>query len=362
MKTSITSNELTLAIIAPTPPPFGGVANQAILLEKLLRKSRVDVYKIPTNRSPAFIELLIGRIPGFRTFVRELSFLTRIFATYFKCDVVHILACSHLYFFLNVIPSILLARLFRKFVLVNYRGGEAHAFFNGFGKRFVWVLRKANRVTVPSEYLRKVFEDFHIDSLVIPNIIDLHLFAFRLPTQNNKTRFICTRNFESYYDVPTVVRAFRIVKDTLIDAKLTLIGDGSQKPELDFLLKQLQLESSVKILGRVDQHEIPKYLVTEDIFVNPSIVDNYPNSILEAFACGLPVVTTSAGGIPYLVKNGTNGLLVNPGDYEAMARAMIRLSKDHELCLKLAKAGKATADNHSWSAVWPQLRRVYQLS
>jgi len=124
-------------------------------------------------------------------------------------------------------------------------------------------------------------------------------------------------------------------------------------------LRELELQDSITLLGNVDPQEMPAHLASADIFVNPSVVDNYPNSILEAFASGLPVVTTSAGGIPYLVRNDKNGLMVSPGDCRGMAEAMIQLGRDFQLCLRLAKGGKETAKKHSWLRIWPQLQKTY---
>jgi glycosyltransferase involved in cell wall biosynthesis len=332
------NRRLTVALIAPSPPPYGGPANQAVLLKEHLIRSGV---------------------PVLRTLVRAFFFVYRLVIISFKCNVFHVMACSYLYFFLHVLPSILIARVFGKYVMVNYRGGEAYTFISTLGRPFLTLLRKADRITVPSGYLQQVFAEIGLKTSILPNIVEVDQFQHRLPRQTTSPEFICTRNFEPYYDIPTAIRAFGIVKAAIPQSKLTLIGDGVQRGEIERLLTDLDLSRSVTMLGRLDPEEVAQNLSRTDIFINSSITDNYPNSILEAFATGLPVVTTSAGGIPYLVEHENNGLLVRPRDYKSMAEAMIRLANDHQLCLRLSRAGKETADRHSWSNIWPLLQKAY---
>ncbi|MDX9785224.1 MAG: glycosyltransferase family 4 protein [Desulfobacterales bacterium] len=350
---------LNVVIVAPIPPPFGGMANQAFLLKKLLEKERVCVTIIPTNRSTETIERFVGNIPAIRTLLREVVFLWRLISGCRPTAIIYILGCSHLYYFFNVIPAVIIGKILSNRVIVNYRGGEAEDFFHNFGKRFLWVLKQADFVTVPSAFLKKVFERFGVRSLVLPNIIDLDLFQHRKPSQRRGDRFICTRNFEPYYDVETAVRAFKLAKEKIQGAKLTLIGDGSLRTAIEHIIKALSLEEDVTLLGKIDPAKIPAHLAQSDIFINPSRVDNYPNSILEAFAVGVPVVTTSAGGIPYLVQDQRDVLMVDPGDYQALAMNMVRLAGDRELCHRLSISGKETADKHSWEKIWPQMKHIF---
>jgi glycosyltransferase involved in cell wall biosynthesis len=314
---------------------------------------------VSTNRSVPGLEPVLGRIPVLRTAVRELFFLSRLLRAASRSHVLHVIACSHAYFVLHVVPAILLARLLGRRVLVNYRGGEAKRYFDSTGKPFLPVLRRADAVTVPSGYLRELFDGLGVDAGVVPNVVDLSSKSGKARRPGHPKRFLCTRNLEPYYAVDTLVQAFRLVRDRLPDADLTLVGEGSERPRITRQLKALGLEGSVTMAGRVDPSQVPGYLSAADVFVNASVVDNYPNAVLEAFASGLPVVTTSAGGIPYLVQDGVNGLLVEPGDAEALGRGMIRLATDPGLYARLIGGGGDTARQHSWAAVWPLLKTAY---
>jgi glycosyltransferase involved in cell wall biosynthesis len=96
-----------------------------------------------------------------------------------------------------------------------------------------------------------------------------------------------------------------------------------------------------------------------DVFVNPSLVDNMPISILEALASGVPVVSTQVGGIPFLVEHGTHALLVPPGNAEAMAAAVLEVLHNPMRALELTRAGRDCAEQYTWANVRPRLFGVY---
>ncbi|MFX0195823.1 MAG: glycosyltransferase, partial [Candidatus Hodarchaeota archaeon] len=95
-----------------------------------------------------------------------------------------------------------------------------------------------------------------------------------------------------------------------------------------------------------------------DIFVNASNVDNMPGAILEAFACGLPVVSTKTGGIPYILEDEVTGLLVNKYDCHAIADKAIQLLEDPELSLRLARNAREECQKYSWESVRPLLLNI----
>lgn len=359
----VKKKSIKIAMIAPFSPPYGGMSNQAMLLCKFLNQSGIEICFVPTNNSTLFLEKVFGRLPGIRTVIREGVFLSLLIRASKFCDIFHIMACSHLYFFLIVTPAILIGFLMGRRVIVNYRGGEAETFFKKKGRPAFRMLQVADTVIVPSRYLEDIFKKMGLKTTKIPNIVETNRFEYRLPEirPQEEITFICTRQFELYYDVETVVRAFSIVKKSLPHAQLILVGEGSLQAVLIALVKNLNLDDSVFFRGKVNPEQIPLVLKASDIYVNASVVDNYPNSILEAFAAGLPVVTTCAGGIPFLVENNKNGILVGLRDYTSMAKAMIQLAKDQDLSRRLSRAGKRVADSHSWDGIWPLLKKEYKI-
>ncbi|HYM46846.1 MAG TPA: glycosyltransferase [Burkholderiaceae bacterium] len=161
-----------------------------------------------------------------------------------------------------------------------------------------------------------------------------------------------------------VLRAFALVQRRWPDARLTVAGDGSERFALEQLASQLDLQH-VHFVGRVEHGRMPELYDAADVYLNAPNIDNMPGSIIESFAAGLPVVTTDAGGIPYIVTDGATGRILPRGDHAALAAAAIGLLEDEELVDRLTKAARAECHKYIWGAVraeWVQLYREMALS
>ena len=116
----------------------------------------------------------------------------------------------------------------------------------------------------------------------------------------------------------------------------------------------------VEFVGAIDPEDMPGLYDRADIFVNASDVDNQPLSIIEAFASGLPVVTTDAGGIPDMVTDGETGLMAGRGDHNALADRAIRLLRDQDLARNIATRAREECGRYSWTAVSGKWLRLYR--
>jgi len=171
--------------------------------------------------------------------------------------------------------------------------------------------------------------------------------------------FFSNRNLYPLYNVGCVLRAFAIIQRKFPDAKLTIAGDGGQRPLLENLARKLKLRY-VEFLGRVAPDKMNMLFSEAHIFLNGSNVDNLPGSILESFASGMPIVTTSAGGIPYIVDHEKTGLLVPRNDAEAMATCAIKLLESQEFASTIARNAYEASRAYSWPIVrglWLELYR-----
>lgn len=353
-------------IIGPLAPPAGGMANQTKKLSEFLRSENITVEIIRTNADykPAFI----GKIPVIRALFRLISYKFTLFTRLKNTDVIHIMANSGWSWHLFSAPAIVIARLFNKPVILNYRGGYAEDFFN---KSWFWVnltLKKVQAIVVPSVFLEEIFEKFGKTAIVIPNVLDKDLFfkCDKQSTQNNEVKeaphFIVTRNLELIYDVATTVRAFAIIKKEFSCARLSIAGTGPEKQALIDLITELKLTSSVFFTGRLNAEEMAKLYQQADIMLNASTVDNTPNSIIEALACATPVVSTDAGGIPKLVTHKYDALLVNIADHQKMAQSAIEILNNTILQKTLVDNGLNTIKKFYWSNVWLKLKDCYDES
>ena len=153
-----------------------------------------------------------------------------------------------------------------------------------------------------------------------------------------------------------LIKACAILRDRGVDFRLTLAGGGGavmglgrMEAEILRLREELRLEDRVLLPGIISHNELPHILAEHDIFAAPCVVhesgrrDGIPNTVIEALAYGLPVVSTTVNALPEVVINGKTGLAVPPNDPEALADALQRLADDDALAQELARNGKQLA-------------------
>ena len=127
-------------------------------------------------------------------------------------------------------------------------------------------------------------------------------------------------------DHGNLLRAFALVLKKIPKVRLMLVGDGDLRADIEFMIRELGIEENVEMLGR--RGDIPELLATMDIFVLPSKREGFPISILEAMACGKPVVATDVGGVSEIISNREDGIIVQPEDHESLAAALLQLLED----------------------------------
>ena len=327
------------------------MAIQARKISSLLRESGFNVFEVETNPELPKGSRGIAKMKGFRTIIRLFLFLYHLHKVLPHVDVVYFLTGFFNFFFWVTYPALILIKIEGKRVILSARGGEAGRFFRRYGILVKPILRSVDTISVPSGFLRDVFKEIlNIEPTVIPNISDLQQFSFRerFPVQ---AKLLTTRNLEEMYNVDCVIKAFKEVHYHFPESLLGIVGEGSQRKVLERMVGVLGLTDCVKFYGRVEHAEIQNVYDQYDIYVNASNVDNFPGSILEAFASGLPVISTLVGGIPYLVKDGVTGLLVKMNDYVALAEKVVQLVREPDMALRLAQNAKGECEKYSWEHV-----------
>jgi glycosyltransferase involved in cell wall biosynthesis len=355
---SAATTPLSVAIVAPSRRNLGG---QAIQAERLLANWREDpevrAWLVPVNPEPPRLLRRLARIKYVRTVLTQLSYWPLLFRELRQADVVHVFSASYASFLLAPLPAVLVARLFGKPVVMNYRSGEApdHLRRSAIARA---VLSQVDLNVVPSAFLEKVFAEFGLKAQVVPNIVDLDRFAFRSRVPI-RPRILSTRNFEGLYNVECTLRAFQLVQQRFPDATLTLVGSGSREGSLIRLASDLSL-TNVQFVGAVAPQEVWRYYADADIYLQTPDIDNMPASVLEAFASGCVVVSTDAGGVPAVVTEGANGFMVSCGDAAGAAERVIELVENPEIAGRVTKAARAACERYRWSSVRPLWVSLYQ--
>jgi L-malate glycosyltransferase len=349
---------LAVAVVAPSLAILGGQAVQARrLLDSWRGDPDVHAWLVPINPPPARWLRPAARIKYIRTLLTQLHYWPLLLRELRRADVVHVFSASYFSFLLAPLPAVLVARLLGRPILMNYRSGEApdHLRRSRLARS---TLRNVDRNVVPSRFLQGVFAEHGIDAAVIPNIIDRDRFRFRL-RDPLEPRLVSTRNFEPLYNVGCTLRAFGRVQRRFPAATLTLVGAGSEESELRSQVTALGLRG-VTFAGSIAPENIWRHYAEADIYVQTPNIDNMPSSILEAFASGLPVVSTDAGGVPAMLTDELHGLLAPVGDDAAVARQVVRLLEDPPLARRLALAGHATTEALTWNRVRGQWLTAYR--
>jgi glycosyltransferase involved in cell wall biosynthesis len=354
---SSADSRIRVAFVAPTLHYVGGQAVQADLLVRNWKEDPdVAARFVPVDPRLPYGLGWVERVPFLRTIIREPLYFLTLWQNLKDVDVAHIFSASYSSFLLAPLPAWFVARLRGKRTLVNYRSGECrdHLQRSALARR---VLKGTDRLVVPSGHLVDVLREFGLEAQIVPNIVDLSQFRYRL-RRPLEPRLVCTRGFHPYYGVDLVVRAFAEVQRSYPEAELDLVGGGVLEGQIRNLVRQLNL-SGVNFLGVASRDDIGRFYDGADIFVNASNLDNMPVSVLEAFASGTPVVTTAPEGMRYIVDHERTGLLSEPGDAAALALNIIKVLSDSELAARLAQNAFAELSRYSWKSVREQWLRVY---
>ncbi len=354
----VASPRIRVAVVAPSLRYVGGQAVQADLLLRNW-KHDPDVEARFVAVDPRFPYGLgwAERVPLLRTIIREPLYALSLWDKLKDVDVVHIFSASYSSFLLAPLPAWLMARLRGKKTLINYHSGECrdHLRRSRTARR---VLKQTDRLVVPSGYLVDVLGEFGLAAQAIPNIVDVSQFPFRV-RRPLRPHLVCTRGFHPYYCVDVVVRAFAEVQKTFPAARLDLVGGGPVEADIRNLVREMNL-SGVHFKGVAAHSEIARFYDEADIFINASRLDNMPVSVLEAFAAGMPVVSTEPEGMRYVVKHGRTGLLSVPGDATALAQNVIRVLQDSELADRLVSNAREELERYSWPVVREQWVEIYR--
>lgn len=349
---------LKVAVVAPSLGILGGQAVQADRLLKCWQDDpEIEAWLVPVNPIPPKPFAGALRVKFARTAATQVTYWPLLLRELRKADVVHVFSASYFSFLLAPLPAVLVARLYGKPVVMNYRSGEAP---DHLGRSAIarWVLRRVDRNAVPSRFLQNVFEGFGIASEIVPNIVDLERFAFR-PRGALRPHLLSTRNFEALYNVDCTLRAFQLIQAKRPDATLTLVGRGSREHTLRALAHELGLRN-VHFAGSVAPSEIWRYYADADIYLQTPNIDNMPASVLEAYASGCAVVSTEAGGVPAILTDGEHGLLAPCDDHRRVADAVLRILDDPDLAGRLARVARESCERYRWTSVRQQWVGLYR--
>jgi len=245
--------------------------------------------------------------------------------------------------------------------ILTLHGGNLPEFGRRWPRRVRRLLQSANVVTTPSHYLQDQMKGYRSDLRLLPNPLNLGAYPYQ-HRLNPRPTMTWLRAFHSTYNPQLAPRVVAALVQEFPDIQLTMIGPDRGDGALN-LVEQAAVSCGVRdrldLHGAISKSEVPHWLNRADIFLNTTNVDNAPVSVLEAMACGLCVVSTNVGGIPYLLKHDENALLVPPDDIGAMAAGVRRILSEPGLAARLSEQGRRKTEALDWSMILPQWCEIF---
>ncbi|MEP7146944.1 MAG: N-acetyl-alpha-D-glucosaminyl L-malate synthase BshA [bacterium] len=231
-------------------------------------------------------------------------------------------------------------------------------------------IEKSDGVTAVSKFLAdKTQQQYKINKEieVIPNFIDINKYkreedektkCFKKNFAPNDEKIIIhTSNFRPLKRVQDVIKVFVEVKKK-IDTKLILVGDGPDRGECERLSRELEIFEDIKFMGKQDA--LVELLSVSDIFIIPSQSESFGLSALEAMSCGVPVISSSVGGLPELNLHGETGYIAEIGDIDRMAKYTIELLSSQKRYELFSKSARKRAEDLSEDNIVPLYEKFYE--
>ncbi|MEO8665835.1 MAG: glycosyltransferase family 4 protein [Ignavibacteria bacterium] len=211
--------------------------------------------------------------------------------------------------------------------------------------------RSAKNIS-PSLYLKKHFEDSGYEVVYIPNFIPIEKYSYK-QRENVRPKLLWVRSFHEIYNPLLALEVLKKLKNKFSDAELCMVGpdkDGTLQKVID-KAKEDKLSDSLRITMKLSKSEWLELSTGYDIFINTTDFDNHPVSVIEAMATGLPVISTNVGGLPFLIENNIDGILVNPRSPDEFADQVERLISDNDLVKKITLNARKKAEGFDWGII-----------
>ncbi|MFC1926565.1 glycosyltransferase family 4 protein [Chloroflexota bacterium] len=268
------------------------------------------------------------------------------------------------------IPCGAIAYLFRKQMpyIVSLRGSDVPGFNKRFSFQYVFlkpvikrVWHNSYAVIANSLGLKELAQrtSSSCDIGVIYNGIDTKQFKPAEKNSKSKLRILCVSRLIQRKGVESLIKALAGLKEDFGDTfDVLIVGEGNLEQELKQLAIKLGLAETIAFTGYVEHSELPDIYASSDIFVLPSLSEGMSNTVLEAMACGLPIITTDTGGSNELI-NG-NGVILTSTDPDTIALALRELIGSSELRVSMSNRSRELAEKFSWSNVATEYLRIYE--
>jgi len=278
-----------------------------------------------------------------------------------KIDILIIQVYSGLSFVIADVAS-WMGRVLKLPIIFHVHGGNIPSFIDRHPAWVGRVMKRASRIVAPSHYLANSLLQHGFVIALIPNVIELSRYAF-VHRRKPVSRLVWLRAFHDVYNPSLAAGVLSLLNGLGIHADLVMIGPDKRDGSLGRLMDAAErqgVSQQIRIIPGIPNEQVPEYLARGDIFLNTTNIDNTPVSVIEAMACGLCIVSTNVGGIPYLLEDETDALLVPPNDPSLMAGAVQRILMEPALAGRLSENARRKAGQFDWSVIFPEWVRLFE--
>jgi glycosyltransferase involved in cell wall biosynthesis len=282
-----------------------------------------------------------------------LRFTDIIYTLFFKSyDLLHIEVYSGQAFIIAEVSSFI-GYLFNKRIILTLHGGALSQFYLNNEKRIEKVFKRGSIITSPSQMLIDFFKKNNFEVKYVPNSIDFNNFIFNR-SNIKPLSILWVRAFDSIYNPILAVDIFQRIHEVYPSSTFTMIGPD--KGILSLVIDKitdLNLSESIYIKGSMPNNELYKYYQSHSIFLNTTSYESFGVAVLEAAACGIPIVSSNVGELSYLWKNKFEVMLVDELNIDSFVKAISILFDDKDLYDKLSFNAHVRATYFSWSNIKP---------
>lgn len=225
-----------------------------------------------------------------------------------------------------------------------------------------YVLSKVPNIIAVSLHVKNLINDVTKSRIyVIPNGIDFEDIRNVQPHKSTEYPYILyIGGLYKIKGIDILLNAVPKIREKISNPHIYIAGSGPEEGNLKKLVKELNIEESVKFLGFISEEDKFKFYLSSKIAVVPSRWDSLPTTLLEAMACGRSIIASNVGGILEVIEDGENGLLFESGNVEDLADKIIMLLKDEELREEMGKAAKEKAKSYDWKKIAERTVEIYK--
>ena len=264
---------------------------------------------------------------------------------------------SNFYF---ALISSALARTFKISYIPILHGGNLPTRIKKSTKLSNFIFKNAFINISPSKYLQEYFKNNGYKVKYIPNNIDLSEYEFKL-RENIKPKLLYVRAFHKIYNPFMAIEVFNKLLKKYPDAELCMVGpdkDGTLE-EVKDLARSYNILEKIKITGKLAKNEWIELSKEYDIFINTTNFDNQPVSIIEAMSLGFPIISTNAGGLPYLIDNNKTGIIVNKKDISSMLKNIIKILENNHYAKELSTNAREASTEFNWIEIEKKWKNIF---